>query len=177
MTRVVNESSYPTKTVERIVLAQARDLGVEKTHVTVLVRDAKLNRWSTKQYASGYWQYLGGAWARSEIVIRLPKRGHPIGDYHPYERKREQGKSFPLADWKEALVAVAAHELEHHRQRVVLGEVAGTRARRGRPGSGHRRVDVELRCDLAAYRAWKRYRQARKLPTDSPLTDPASVLD
>lgn len=163
---VRNESSYPTKTVEKLVRSTMADLDVVSAAVRVIVRH------STHRYTTGHWEFLGGSFGAAEIVIRLPKRGVQIGGYHPYERKREQGKAFPLADWKEALVAVAAHEAEHHRQRWVLGERAGRRERRGRDGrvlragSGHRRVDVEIRCDLAALRAWRRYREARNLPTD-----------
>jgi hypothetical protein len=49
---------------------------------------------------------------------------------------------------------VAAHELEHHRQ-FEAGE------RSGRRGSGRRRREVEVRCDLAAWRAWQAYRKKK----------------
>lgn len=157
--RVVNESSHPTKTVERLVRSTLADLDVRSC--TVRIVDSK------SSWTSGWWE--SGGWSGSQILIRLVKPGVTPSEYIPYHRIRESGKRFPLADWKEALVAVAAHEGEHHRQFFVLGERSGRRARKTRdgrvlrPGSGRRRVDVELRCDLAAYRAWKRYRLARRL--------------
>lgn len=146
--KVVNKTTYPIADVRRIVRKQLREAEVSDVAVTV--------KHTNDHHASGWWRaywYPDNGEDRPQILVRLPKPGVSIADYTPYKRKREQGKSFPLADWREALVAVVAHEAEHHRQRFVLGE------RKGVPGK--RRSQVELRCDLAAYRAWCRWREAR----------------
>lgn len=149
---VTNKTSYPTKTVERLVRAEAEAAGLHRVNVTI----DYARRGSG--YASGWAENHG-----AKVLIRLPRRGVQLSGYVPYRRLRESGKAFPYADWKEALVAVAAHEFEHQRQWQVLGEY------RHRRGSGKRRTDVELRCDLAAYRAWKAYRQKQGLETHFAL--------
>lgn len=143
--KIVNRTAYPTAEVKRLVRQQLRDAEVGDVCVTV--------RYSSDHHASGWWRaywYPDYGEDRPQILVRLPKPGITIADYTPYERVREQGRAFPLADWREALVAIAAHEAEHHRQRFVLGE---TKA------NGKRRSQVELRCDLAAFRAWRRWRE------------------
>lgn len=145
MNRIRNLTAYPTKTIERLVHAELDNAGV--TGVTV---EIVYNRGGG--YTTGLWEWRG--W-RHMITIRMPRRGIRIQPYHPYARQREMGRDFALLDWKEALVAVAAHEAEHARQFQVLGET------RGRRGSGRRRSQVEVRCDLAAYRAVMAYRKRR----------------
>jgi hypothetical protein len=150
--KVVNRTAYPDAEVRRIVRQQLRD--AEVSDVCVTVRQTK------DSHAGGYWRaywYPEDGEDRPQILVRLPKPGVTIADYAPYERVREQGRAFPLADWREALVAITAHEAEHHRQRFVLGE---------RKGYKKRRVDVELRCDLAAFRAWRRWRDSHPQPAE-----------
>jgi len=74
---------------------------------------------------------------REQIIVSLP-RGERIDSYIPY-RRRQAPPSFELNDWREAVVAIVAHEGQHHRQLP--------RARFG-----------ERECDWAAYRAVMRYR-------------------
>lgn len=144
--KIVNHTAYPDVEVETIVRQQLAD--AEVSGVTVTIRHTK------GHYAHGWWRsywYPDKGEDRPQILVRLPKPGVEIGDYVPYRRKREEGRRFPLADWREALVSTVAHEIEHHRQ-YESGE------RRGKRGSGSRRSQVEVRCDLAAYRAWRRWR-------------------
>lgn len=147
---VTNHTSYPTAEVGHIIRQELK--GAEVDGVAVTVRYAKQGRFG------GWWRsyWYPDTEDRPQILVRLPEPGFKIDDYVPYQRKREQGKRFSLEDWQEALVAIIAHEAEHHRQ-YQLGE------RSGRRGSGRRRSQVELRCDLAAYRAWKRWREERGL--------------
>lgn len=145
--KVVNHTAYPDAEVRRIVRAQLREAEVSGVTVTV--------RYARGRSAHGWWRsywYLSKGEDRPQILVKLPRPGVEIADYVPYERKREQGRSFPLADWREALVAIVAHEAEHDRQYHTLGE---------RRQKGKRRSQVELRCDLAAYRAWRRWREAQ----------------
>ncbi len=146
---VINNTAYPDKEVKKIVLAELAAAEINDGLVVTV-------KHCGSSHAGGWWRgywYRADGEDRPQIQIRLPKPGVAIGDYKPYFRKREQGRSFPLATWQEALVAVAAHEAEHHRQ-YRGGERRGTR------GSGTRRSQVEVRCDLAAYRAWLAYREA-----------------
>jgi hypothetical protein len=145
--RLDNDTSYPTREIRTLVMRELRALDVaDWIHVKV--------SWSKDGYTRGrardYWYPESGE-DRPVILVKLPRPDRKIDDYVPYDRKREGGRTFPLADWREALVAVTAHEAEHHRQ-WRLGD------RRHRRGSGSRRVDVELRCDLAAFRAWRIHR-------------------
>lgn len=149
--KVVNHTAYPDREVKKIIMAQLRAAEVDGVTVTV--------RYASGRYPHGWWRsywYPGRGESGPQILIRLPKPGVEIGDYIPYERKRERGRSFPHADWREALVSTIAHEAEHHRQFTVLGE------RKGWNGSGKRRSQVEVRCDLAAFRAWRRWREQQE---------------
>lgn len=148
---IKNHTDYPDAEVKRLILHEAKQAEI-RNGITITVRYSSR---ATPGAASGRWRpywYPGDGEDRPQILIRLPRPGAEITDYHPYPRKREQGKRFPLADWREALVSIAAHELEHARQHQ-----AGERA--GRRKSGHRRSQVEIRCDLAAWRAWRAYRE------------------
>lgn len=149
-TRIHNETAYPDKEVERIIRGEIAAAEIRQgLEITV--------RYSRGSGHSGWWRsywYPDRGEDGPQILIRLPRPGFPVSDYLPYDRKREAGRSFPCADWREALVATVAHEIEHHRQ-YERGE------RVGRRGSGRRRKDVEVRCDLAAYRAWQAYRKKK----------------
>lgn len=148
--KIVNETDYPDGEVERLVRAE-----VEHAELRLGVTITVAYRPKGDGYASGYWRsywYADQGEDRPQIMIRLPRPGVTVLPYLPYSRKREEGKRFERANWQEALVSVAAHEIEHARQHQA-GE------RPGRRKSGRRRSQVELRCDLAAYRAWLRYRE------------------
>jgi hypothetical protein len=147
---IVNHTTYPDKEVERILREELAAAEIRQ-RLEINIRYARAGG------HSGWWRsywYPDRGEDGPQILIRLPRPGHEVDDYHPYDRKRESGKRFPLEDWREALVAVAAHELEHHRQ-FEAGE------RSGRRGSGRRRREVEVRCDLAAWRAWQAYRKKK----------------
>lgn len=138
--KIVNKSEYDTPTVRRLIRMVARDAEVSDVCVTVKHRK---DGYTSGRYRE--WWYIGKE-DRAQITISLPLPGVPIADYHPYQRTRtEQGRHFPLNDWQEALVAVAAHELHHHRQ---AGRTARSRGR-----------FVEVECDLAAYRAVARMKR------------------
>lgn len=146
--KIVNDTDYPDGEVERLIMDEVKHAEL-RLGVTFTIG------YRNDGYASGYWRswwYADSDEDRPQISIKLPRPGVPVLDYIPYARKREEGKRFPRANWQEALVSVAAHEIEHARQHQV-GE------RPGRRKSGRRRSQVELRCDLAAYRAWVRYRE------------------
>lgn len=145
--KVTNRTEYPTREVAALVRRTLRELECE--HVAVTVKHPKRGRGET--YAAGryrpYWFPSQGE-CMEQIAVRLPRPGLAIKDYRPYQRTREEGRAFPLETWQEALVAIVAHEGMHHKQTPRNGFGAGRR--RGR--------FVEVECDLAAYRAWKRLR-------------------
>ncbi len=151
---VKNLTGYPTGEVRRLVRRALSDIGADDVDVTVLHRrramDGDLSH-ATGRYFS-WWTPRRGE-TRERIRISLPPPGVEPGCYHPYERKRGDCPTFPLADWREALVAVAAHEGMHHRQVSRNGYRSSRKAKGGR----HRYVESE--CDLAAYRAVRYYRE------------------
>lgn len=119
---------------------------MEVSDVTITIKHTNNDRFSG--YYRPFW-YPEKKEDRPQVLVRIPKPGIQIHDYKAYRRTvTEQGKDFPLNTWQEALVAIVAHELMHHRQssRRQYGRIKG----RGR--------FVEVECDLAAYRAVARRR-------------------
>lgn len=138
---VRNATEYPDAEVKKIVLDTLRGFDCENVEVVVNHRPSPIDDQATGNYRE-WWVPRNGE-NRPVIRISLPRPGIPIHDYEPYTRSREQGKSFPLPTWQDALVAVAAHEGMHHKQTPRNGY--GTMKKRGR--------FVEVEADLAAYRA------------------------
>jgi hypothetical protein len=151
-TKVFNETDYPDKEVERLIRHELQAAEI-RGHLEITVRYSRQGSGGASGWWRSYW-YPDRGERCPQILIRIPRPGVTVGNYQPYERRGEAGKSFPREDWQEALVSVAAHEIEHHRQ-YEAGERTGHR------GSGRRRSQVEVRCDLAAYRAWAAYRRKK----------------
>lgn len=135
MIRITNESEYPTREVNKLV---RQTLGYQDITrgVSVVVRHF-VKRTTLGQQRT----WMGGGydtWAR-EIEAKIVKPGYQPRPYNGYERKREKVPKFELADWREQLVAIVAHEAKHHLQR---------------PGPY-----VESDADYAAMRAVRYYRE------------------
>lgn len=135
---VRNKTEYPDAEVKELVLETLREFECEFLEVQVYHTHDQYVRGNYREY----WRPKRGE-SRPVATIGIPRPGIEIADYLPYERAREQGKSFPLPTWQDALVAVAAHEGMHHKQTPRNGY--GTMKKRGR--------FVEVEADLAAYRA------------------------
>ncbi len=137
---VRNHTEYDSKEVAALVRIVLRDFECDDVCVTVRHRNGT---YATGRYRE-YW-YPSRGEDRAQILIRLPRPGVAIHDYHPYLR-RDAPEPFPLPDWKAALVAFVAHEAMHHRQTPRNGY--GRTRKRGRY--------VEVECDYAALRAVQR---------------------
>jgi hypothetical protein len=145
--RVENTTDYPDAEVRRLVRAVIRDMEVNDVHVKVRQRrDGHV----TGRYRN--WWTPGDGEDRPVITASLPKPGVELAAYMPYER-RDAPPAFDLADWREALVAIVAHEAMHHRQTPRNG------FRSSRKVKGGRRRYVESECDWAAYRMVRLYRR------------------
>jgi len=138
---VTNRTEYDTKEVRNLVRRTLRTF--EATHaVSVTVHHTRKRDGYTRGWYRNYW-YPSKGEDRPQIRVALPRPEDGLKPYVPYLRTREQGRIFEMHDWREALIAVTAHEATHHRQGY----------RRNGKG-GFREVD----CDLAAYRAVMYYR-------------------
>jgi hypothetical protein len=82
------------------------------------------------------------------IVCRIGKPGTYPCMNHVYDRKDSPG-AWEIADWQEALVAIAAHEAMHLRQYKK-----NPRGKRGRFN--------EVETEWAAYRLWKEWVETKK---------------
>lgn len=135
-----NKTEYDTREARRIVRQVLRDLDADNVAVTIYYR-RNGDGYSTGHYRP--WWYAKGE-DRPQITVALPRPGVELACYTPYSRKRDQGPVFSLRCWREALIAIVAHEGMHHRQRNTP--------------AGKRRF-VENQCDWAAYRAVMRWRE------------------
>jgi hypothetical protein len=118
---VQNTSRYPTEDVQRLVRFATGDLDMRGVCVNVK---------NSRRYPYGGYAYLGvpeisNAPASSEYLITV-RLGTP--DRFPFTPPRRRGSpSLQLGCWREALVAVAAHEAWHiqqYRQELPRSEVA-----------------------------------------------------
>jgi hypothetical protein len=118
---VQNTSRYPTDEVERLVRFATGDLDMRRVCVNVK---------NSHRYAYGGYAYLGvpeisNAPTSSEYLVTL-RLGAP--DRFPFTPPRRRGSPpLQLGCWREALVAVAAHEAWHiqqYRQELPRSEVA-----------------------------------------------------
>lgn len=107
---VQNTSRYPTAEVENLVQFATGDLDMRRVCVNVK---------NSHRYPYGGYAYLGvpeisNAPASSEYLITL-RLGAP--ERFPFTPQRRRGSPpLRLGCWREALVAVAAHEAWHIRQ-------------------------------------------------------------
>ena len=100
--RIRNESRYPTDEVRKLVRYGMRGLDVQRAVVRVV--DATRRAWDGRVHCSG----RANGWG---VVIRLAPE-----EYYPYEgwrRHRSSPWNHDFVDWREALVALAAHEGKH----------------------------------------------------------------
>jgi len=132
--KVKNLTEHDSAEVRRLVRQTLRDFDISAVAVTIRYRRGGSTH-ATGRYRASWYPQRGED--REQIIVSLP-RGERIDSYIPY-RRRQAPPSFELNDWREAVVAIVAHEGQHHRQLP--------RARFG-----------ERECDWAAYRAVMRYR-------------------
>jgi hypothetical protein len=134
---IKNNSEYPTREVKKLV-RQALGYNDITTGISVDVRHfVKKTGCGQERTWMGGWYAAG----RRSILAKIVKPGWRPYIYDPYDRKRGTCPSFPLNDWREQLVALVAHEGQHHRQWLANERY------------------VENDCDLAAYRAVTYYRE------------------
>lgn len=136
--RVINETSYPSGEVSRLVRWTLSTFEADCVDVTVSY--SRKRDGITRGFYRDWWYPAKGE-TQPQIRVSLPRPEDAVAPYEPYRRKRERGKVIDLADWREALVAIVAHEATHHRQ--ADRDVA------------YREVDA----DLAAFRAVGYYRE------------------
>jgi len=125
--RLKNTSRYPTVEVQRLVRLAAK--GVESSRVEVHVKNSK-------------WVFAGRAWHNighnnivsvaddvdDLVVIRV---GSP--DRFPIEFQYPKLKTAPMyliSNWKEAIIALTAHELYHIKQKRTGKRASEVRAER-----------------------------------------------
>jgi hypothetical protein len=153
--RVDNQTPYPTREVAQIVRFALREQ--EANDPTLLVR-VKRTTWGGKgRYyprangrAAHLWDWNRGEWKTIEVkvprgIAHLITIGLPPSYPRaiPYYDRRETPPELDAVDWREELVAIAAHEAKHHWQ-------WRNRHKRAR---GRRRFQFkETECDWAAYR-------------------------
>jgi hypothetical protein len=141
---IENQSRYDGRTVRSIVKFAARELEVDTGRTLIKVKDSK--------YRYGGWFYWGNRVPRHLsgydclITIRLGQPEKFPCTYHTYNR-RDSPKAWELADWREALASVAAHELMHLRQ---FQQPELSRNNRGRLN--------EVETEWAAWRILNRWR-------------------
>jgi len=135
MVTIRNDSRYPTREIKKLV---RQTLGYQDItsgiSVVVCHHVKKTGLGQERTWMGGYYDVR-----RRTIVAKIVVPGLEPYRYVPYTRKRGTCPSFDLADWREQLVALVAHEAKHHVQR---------------PGPY-----VEADADLAAYRAVTYYRE------------------
>ncbi len=146
---VRNESSLPTRRVGSIVRRVLRDLDADD--LDVIVADGQM---FGGHYHAGWRPDLGQT--RPWIGMKVPGVGYPRRWVY-YKRKGEMPPPMLIGSWEEALVALTAHEGQHHRQMPRNGY-----GRRGRGATGKRLPRFrEDECEWAAYRAVQRFREQR----------------
>lgn len=133
MITITNKSEYPTREVKKLVRKALGYADITDGLSVVVTHFQKKTGFGNERTWMGGWYNP----RRREIVAKIVKPGWKPNAYHPYQRKPQVAPTFELRDWREQLVALVAHEANHHRQR-------------SRP-RGNRYVEVE--CDLAAFRA------------------------
>jgi hypothetical protein len=158
--RIENETQHDGRQVGACVRWAFRELGLSGDRVVVKV---KYHRGSHAYQGRIYYNaHSNNGWVWSEsrgdyievapnipadynslIICRLAKTGYPI-ETHVYDRRDSPG-TWVVNDWREALVAVTAHEAMHLRQHLT----------KKRGAKGGRKNEVET--EWAAYRLWKRW--------------------
>lgn len=154
---VRNQTEYPDSDVKALVLDVLKQMDVRGVCVTV-----KHWRHGDSIHASGWYRphwYPSRGEDREQISVTLPRLGTPIAPYEPYKRIHTDCPTFDLTDWREALVAIVAHEGQHARQTPRNG-YRSSRAVKRDGGTGARARYVESEADMAAYRYVKRHRAA-----------------
>jgi hypothetical protein len=162
--QVENLTDLPTREVAKIVRWVARELDADDP--TLLVRVKRARGFKGRYYprareqGGSVYNWNTGGWKEIEVKVpvgvahlvtaSLPK-GYLTGRLaFSYYSRRETPPPLTVETWQEALVAITAHEVMHHRQ---------YRARHQR-ASGRRRWQFrETECDFAAYRIVMRWRQ------------------
>jgi hypothetical protein len=95
--RLVNKTKYPTKEVRQLIRVGAKGISLRNISVTVVPARLRVS---------------GRAWLRSRrILIRLP--GPDVFPKSGWRRHRSSPLNHDYQNWREALVALAAHEVCH----------------------------------------------------------------
>ena len=159
--KVQNETDHDGRAVAGIVRWVFRELDLDGRGVVVKVKHhGGSHAYQGRFYGSPHRSY-GYIWNASRgdyvevapkmprgydrlIVCRIAKGGYPL-ETHVYDRRDSPG-TWVVADWREALVSITAHEAMHLRK--VLTKARGKRGRMN-----------EVETEWAAYRLWRRWRE------------------
>lgn len=144
--RLINESSRPTDEVRRLVGIGVK--GLPHKGVKVRVIDARRRAWDGKIHCTGY----GG---RSVLIRIAPDSMFP---YKGWRRHKSSPWNHDYQDWREAVVALAAHEMKHV-EHVMRGMPNGHQ--------GEMRCEAYERGVLDRYRLQRQVRNERDDHTDS----------
>lgn len=144
--RIRNKTGYDTPEVARLVRGVLKDMEIDMIEVRV---GYSRSGGTTGRYRE-FW-YPSEGEDRPVIICCLPKPGLEILPWQPYTRQQAP-PVFVLEDWREALVAIVAHEAMHARQTPRNGFASSKKI------IGGKRRYVEHECDWAAFRAVRRYR-------------------
>lgn len=165
---IQNETDYDGRSVKAIVRWVLRELDLTGDMTVVKVKHHNgSHAYQGRFYANAHahhavvYDYYGG-WKeiapvipftyRSLIVCRIGRpEVYPVST-HVYRRKDSPGV-WTVADWKEALVSITAHEAMHLRQYLTKPK------KRGRYN--------EVETEWAAFRLWKRWK-AERTPKSPP---------
>ena len=159
---VENKTDHPDKEVAQLVRWVLREMECDDSSLAVRVKNSRQGLRGrfyprARAHSTEFWSYQSG---QAAIDVKLPVGcshlitiGLPHVKLYPrqlhYYSRRETPPAETLHSWQEALVAVTAHEAQHHRQWK----------QRHRRASGRRRFQfVESECDFAGYRLLKRWR-------------------
>lgn len=156
--KIQNETDYDGRTIASIVRFVFRELDLTGERVVVKIKyhrggHAYQGRFYSNAHASrhiysfdlGDWREVGPSVPVGYdhlLVCRIGRPGIYPCQTHVYDRKDSPG-AWTVADWKEALVSIVAHEAMHLRQYVTKGRARGR----------FNEVDTEW----AAFRLWKRW--------------------
>jgi hypothetical protein len=131
MARVINRTEYPDDEVRRLVRVGMKGLNTKSVKVTVV---------PGRKFATGY-----ARWGlREHVVLRVPpESAYPL---EGWRRHRSSPWNHDARDWREAIVALAAHEGRH----IDLW----------RNGVRHRSVQqIEMACEAWEHGVLKEYRE------------------
>lgn len=106
--KILNRTDRPTKEIRRLIRYATRGLNAE--HAVYEIRESRRRAWNGKRYASGHARKDWPA-GHGRIVIRIPPDSE--FPFEGWQRHKASPWNHDYHCWREALVALAAHEAKH----------------------------------------------------------------